>query len=132
MQPRLERELAMLRRAYPGLQFEQAGAWILIPQYPMPEGWNRNETDVAFQVPGGYPATPPYGIYVPLGILFRGGRPNNYQEPATARPPFSGDWGIFSWAPADGDWQVPSTEIVGRASLLAFVRGMAVRFQEGL
>ena len=123
----------MLRRAYPDLQFEQSGGWMLIPGYPLPEGWNRDKTDVALQVPAGYPATPPYGICVPAGILFKGGRPNNYQEPAGTQPPFPpGSWGIFSWAPADGDWQVQRSDIIGRASLLAYVRGIAVRFQEGV
>lgn len=129
--PRLQRELALLERAYPGMRFEQSGMWILIPRQPLPEGWNPAATDVAMQVPAGYPATPPYGIYVPAGITYRDARPNNYQEPAGNQPPFGGQWGVFSWAPADGHWHVPSTEIVGRASLLSYVRGCAVRFLEG-
>jgi hypothetical protein len=123
--------MALLRTAHPNARFEVVGMWVLIPLYPLPAGWNRTSTDVAFQVPPGYPATPPYGIYVPVGLLFGTSKPNNYQEPAGNQPPFGGQWGVLSWAPADGDWQVPSAEIVGRASLLSFVRGMSVRFQEG-
>lgn len=130
MQPRLTKEIEILRKVYPSLQ-QDAGGWLLVPNYPLPEGWNRLSTDVAFQVPAGYPATPPYGIYVPAGIRFRDTAPSNYQEPAGNRPPFSGTWGVFSWSPGDGEWQVPPTDLIGRASLLTYVRGFAVRFAEG-
>jgi len=97
----------------------------------LPPGWNRECTDVAFQVPVGYPATPPYGIYVPTGMRFGTATPSSYTEPAGNQPPFPGTWAIFSWAPGDGEWQVPSTEFIGRASLLSFVRSFKVRFAEG-
>jgi hypothetical protein len=131
MSPRLSKELEILRSAYPSFEFQENGWWLRVPAYPLPDGWNRDDTDIAVQVPPGYPATPPYGIYVPSGILFRAARPNNYQEPAGNQPPFAGSWGVFSWSPADGEWQVPTIEIVGRVSLLSYVRGVAVRFQEG-
>jgi hypothetical protein len=132
MQPRLKKELDLLRRAYPGFEFQASGQWLRVPRYALPTGWNRTETDIVIQVPPGYPATPPYGIYVPAGLLCGGARPNNYQEPAGNQPPFPGSWGIFSWAPADGAWQVPNPETVGRANLLAYLRGIGQRFQEGL
>ena len=87
---------------------------------------------VPIDVVAGYPATPPYGIFVPVGIRFRESIPSSYTEPAANQPPFPGPWGIFSWSPGDGEWQVPSTEVIGRASLLSFVRGFAVRFGEGV
>lgn len=130
MQRRFAKEVELLRKAYPALQHD-GGGWFLVPDYPLPDGWNRPRTDVAFQVPAGYPATPPYGIYVPAGIRFRDVPPSNYQEPAGNHPPFPGTWGVFSWSPGDGEWQVPSTEVIGRASLLSYVRGFAVRFVEG-
>jgi len=130
MPPRLAKEMELLKRAYPGLRHD-GGNWFLVPDYPLPNGWSRAKTDVAFQVPPGYPATPPYGIYVPAGLRFRDAMPSNYQEPAGNAPAFPGTWGVFSWAPGDGEWQVPSLDIIGRASLLCFVRGFAARFSEG-
>ena len=130
MTPRLAKELELLLRVYPDAKHENA-SWVLIPRYPLPTGWNRQCTDVAFQVPTGYPATPPYGIYVPTGIRFGTIKPSSYTEPAGNQPPFSGTWAIFSWAPGDGEWHVPSTEIIGRASLLSFVRSFQARFAEG-
>ena len=55
-------------------------------------------TDVAFQINEGHPVTPPYGIYVPSGIQFRGEVPNNYTDQASSSLPFGGMWGLFSWA----------------------------------
>ncbi len=130
MPPRLAKELELLLRAFPDAKHENA-SWVFIPRYPLPPGWNRECTDVAFQVPAGYPATPPYGIYVATGIRFGTAMPSSYTEPAGNQPPFPGTWAIFSWAPGDGEWQVPSTEIIGRASLLSFVRSFQVRFAEG-
>src|SRR5258708_3706874 len=100
MPPRLAKELDLLLRAYPDATHEN-GSWVFIPRYTLPPGWNRECTDVSFQVPAGN------------------------------QPPFPGTWAIFSWAPGDGEWQVPSTEIIGRASLLSFVRSFKVRFAEG-
>lgn len=131
MQPRLAREAELLMQAYPALKHD-GGSWFLIPDYPLPAGWNRTQTEVAFQVPAGYPATPPYGIFVPAGIKFGDAAPSSYTDPAANQPPFPGTWAIFSWAPGDGEWQVPFTEVIGRASLLSFVRGFAVRFAEGV
>lgn len=130
MTPRITREVALLQSAYLGLQYD-GGSWVLIPNYLLPSGWNRERTDVAFQIPTGYPATPPYGIYVPTGIRFGAASPSSYTEPAANQPPFPGTWAIFSWSPDDGEWQVPSAETIGRASLMSFVRGFQVRFAQG-
>jgi hypothetical protein len=130
MSPRVAKEVELLRKAYPALQHD-GGSWVLIPGYLLPSGWNRETTDVAFQIPAGYPATPPYGIFVPAGIRFNGTLPSSYTERAANQPPFPGTWAIFSWAPGDGEWQAPSTDVIGRASLLSYVRGFAVRFSEG-
>lgn len=130
MSPRVIKELDLLRGAYPSLQSE-VGGWVLLPDYPLPQGWNHTKTHVVFQVPSGYPATPPYGIYVPVGLRFGTAVPTNFTEPASNQPPFPGSWAIFSWAPGDNEWQIPSIDVVGRASLLAFARGFNDRFAEG-
>lgn len=124
---RLANELSMLRRRFGDVQL-QAG-WFLISNYPtLIAGWNRAETLVAFQAPIGYPVTPPYGIYVPTGIRFKDALPNNYQEPVGNRPPFEGEWGIFSWSP--DDWR-PAADPSLSSNLLNFAVGIAHRFREG-
>lgn len=130
MQERIEQELVLLRGRWPDLDYRPDGQWIRIPGYPLPSGWNRTTTDVAFQVHVSHPGTPPYGIYVPAGLSFNGQRPDNYTEPAPTQPPFGGVWGIFSWAPAEGDWRPTANPATG-SNLLNWAVGFATRFREG-
>jgi len=131
VQDRIDAELALLRQCYADLVYVAQGQWVRLPRYPLPPGWNRSDTAVAWQIPTGYPGTPPYGIYVPSGLLFNGTRPNNYAEPAGTQPPFEGAWGVFSWQPADGQW-CPTVDLRKGANLLAWVRGFGERFREGI
>jgi len=96
----------------------------------LPHGWNREVTEVAFPIPVGYPGTPPYGIYVPAGILFNSMRPKDYTEPAPSQPPFGGTWGIFSWTLGDGQWR-PAADAASGPNLVNWVLGFGVRFREG-
>jgi len=119
----------LIRWRYPEAEHRADGQWVRIPSYPLPDGWNRSSTDVAFQIPAGYPGTPPYGIYVPAGLRFKGALPNNYSEPAGNRPPLPGEWGVLSWAPAAG-W-CPTADLRQGSNLLNWVAGFACRFSEG-
>ena len=131
MSERIDNEIALLQRSYSELEYASGGQWVRIPAYPLPPGWSRAATDVAFPIPPGYPGTPPYGICVPVGLLFNGGRPNNYTEPASNTPPFGGSWGVLSWTPHDGQWR-PSADILPGSNLLDYVRSFADRFREGM
>ena len=130
MQERIEAELRLLRGRHPDLEYRPEAHWVKIPKYPLSAGWSGPETDAAFQIPVGFPGTPPYGIYVPAGITFNGARPDNYTEPAPSQPPFDGSWGIFSWAPEDGEWH-PTADPATGSNLLNWVIGFAQRFREG-
>lgn len=68
MQERVDQEIALLRSRFPELEYQQEGQWVRIPSYPLPEGWNGDSTEIAFQIPASYPAGAPYGIYVPAGL----------------------------------------------------------------
>lgn len=131
MQDRIEHELALLHRCYADLEYVTEGRWIKIPSYPLPSGWIPNITPVAFQIPIGYPGTPPYGFLVPAGIRFNEQVPQNYTEPAGNPPPFGGTWGLFSWAPQDGEWQ-PTANVEKGVNLLKWVSGFVNRFREGI
>lgn len=130
MRERIKQELTLLRRRYVKLEYRPEGQWVCIPDYPLPTDWNRAVTDVAFQILTAHPGVPPYGIYVPAGLTFNGQRPDNYVEPAPTQPPFGGTWGIFSWAPADGEWR-PTADPQTGSNLLDWVVGFATRFREG-
>jgi hypothetical protein len=128
LEERIQKELELLQTRY-NVDFNEDGRWARIKSYPLLPGWNRSTTDVAFQILVGYPGTPPYGIYVPVGIAFNGQPPNNYQEPAPTQPPFGGTWGIFSWQP-DGQWRA-TADIISGSNLMNWVMGFAGRFGEG-
>lgn len=129
MEERIAKELDLLRRRYLDVEYKEGGQWFRIPSYPLPEGWNRPSTDVAFQISPVYPGTHPYGIYVPAGLLFNQVRPDNYTEPAQNKPPFPGTWGMFSWQ-VDGPWRA-TTDLVTGSNISNWVAGFADRFREG-
>ena len=110
-------------------EVKQDGMWYLIPQYPLPEGWNQKFVDVAFRIQPGYPSTPPYGFYVPTGTRFKDTLPNNYQEAISDPPPFAGTWAMFSWAPEE--WR-PSDNLGAGFNLLNYALSFANRFKEGV
>lgn len=130
MRERIEQELALLRGRWPDTEYRPEGHWFRIPGYPLPVGWSRPMTDVAFQPQVSYPGTPPYGFYVPAGLRFNGGALLNYAEPAPTQPPFGGIWGILSWQPEDGEWR-PTAEPAAGSNLLNWAVGFATRFREG-
>ena len=130
MEERIESELALIQQRFPDVEYREDGCWFRVPSYPLTEGWNRAETDVVFQVAQGYPGQPPYGFYVPSGILFQGNLPNNYTEPVSSQPPFGGTWGHFSWAPVEGQWR-PTADILQGSNLLNWIAGFADRFKDG-
>lgn len=127
---RLELEALLLRGRF-GANLVREGAWFLVSTYPVAgNGWNRDKTQVSFRAQVGYPGTPPYGIFVPAGMRFNGAMPKNYQEPVAERPPFPGEWGLFSWAPDDGQWRPGATPREG-SNLLNFALSFANRFHQG-
>ncbi len=131
MNDRIEKELALLKAFYPKVKYHSDGHWVLIEDYPIPSGspWNHEKTNVCFQIPVAYPGAPPYGFYVPSGMLYHGETPLNYREPANNKPPFSGTWGVFSWAQGSG-WHPTDNPDTG-SNLLGFVRTFRNRFLEG-
>ena len=128
MAERIQAELTLIRQVFPDVVYQEEGCWVCLPSYPLPEGWDRAATDLAFQISDGYPAAPPYGFYVPSGIQFEGAAPNNYTDPASNQPPFGETWGFFSWTPIV--WK-PTADTPRGSNLLQWSRGFADRFQEG-
>lgn len=48
MTQRLLEELALIRDCFPDVRFSEADRWFLVSAVPLPSGWSRNSTDVAF------------------------------------------------------------------------------------
>ena len=129
MQERIDAELELVRERFPNVEYQPEGRWVRVTLYPVPKGWNRETTDITFQICDGYPGAQPYGFYVPSGMLFQGATPDSYTDAAPNQPPFEGTWAFFSWAPAQG-W-FPAADVRQGANLLDWIRGFRSRFEEG-
>jgi len=134
MRPRIEQELALLRRHFLDVQHaETAGDdWFRLPCYPLCPGWRIAETpvthtEVAFHAAAGHPGTAPYGFLTPVGLNFNGAAPGNTGGPPKA-PPFPGSWLHFSWSV--DDWAA-TADVTKGSNLLSWARGIAHRFREG-
>jgi len=128
--PRLERELAGLRKTFDGLVYVNPGQWVLLPAYSFPERWSERVAPATFQVPVAYPGTPPYGFYI-LGSSRYDAKAPTWQYPAANKPPFEGDWAFFSWS-IDGAWVAPTMDAITGCNLRSFVDSFFHRLSEGV
>jgi hypothetical protein len=129
MDERIEQELALLRRYYEQVEYVPEGRWVRIWPVMTGSGWSEDPVAAAFQIPSGFPGAPPYGFYVPAGLLHHGKQPQNYQPEAPSQLPFEGRWAMFSWA-QDGSWRATS-DLVSGSNLFNWSRSFRDRFAEG-
>lgn len=127
MTPRPDAELALLRQRWPDLRHDPDGQWVLLPGYPLPEGWSHTVVNVAFQIPVGPPGSPPYAFYADAPLTFLGSVPNNFVSAGTVVP-FPGKWGQFSWSPDAWPWAEDPAQ---GANMCDFAKSFAARFAEG-
>ena len=83
----LDRELAELRSRFLGASILGAGGQniCVVPDYPVPPGWNRQATTVRFVIPAGYPHANPDCFFVDGDMrLANGALPQNAQMQALA------------------------------------------------
>lgn len=126
MDERVEKEVKLLREKYPCLQHGQGYAWIMIPGYGLPDGYNRKTTRLVWLIPSAYPHASPDNFYVDSGLKFDNGNPlTSYSE--GAQVPIEGSWGCFSWHPEI--WQ-PSADIQKGDNFLTFIRSVGLRLRE--
>lgn len=128
MRERIEQELAHLRRYYRELTYEKNGRWVLLRDFPTPDGtWDHDRVSVAFQIPPGYPGQKPYGFYVHPRIRLRnGGLVKNVTD--SSEPPFPGEWMKFSWDVPD--WR-PTADLQSGSNLLNYVLTFRARLEQG-
>lgn len=126
VEERIDVDLTLLKGRFPSVEYRDR--WVLIPSYPLPPDWSAKQTDIAFHVRDGFPGIGPYGLYAPVGLRYKGERPDRYTEPAGTQPPFGGTWGIFSWE--SDDWRATADPRTGH-NLLNWALGATQRFREG-
>lgn len=129
---RMDQELALLKHYFVDIQHrvENGVHWYLIPDHPLPDGWSRKSTPIAFHAQVGHPGAQPYGIFVPRGLTYNDVPLQNYTEVAPSQPPFEGEWSIFSWSPEDGEWKV-TADIQTGSNLLNWALSFKQRFAGG-
>jgi hypothetical protein len=128
MDDRIQRELALLRRHYPKLQYWEEGRWVLLPEYRLPDGvWKQSEASVVVQFPPGFPGNAPYAFHAnPPPELKGGGVIKN--ATASNEPPFQGRWLKFSWSIPE--WRA-TADLSSGFNMLNFVLTIEQRLREG-
>ena len=126
MKDRVIKEIELLRKKYTSLQHGENYDWVMMPDFSLPDGWDRKQTRLLFLIPATYSHTAPDNFYVDAGLrLKNGSMPQNYSEGAGV--PVGGNWGCFSWHAQE--WQ-PSDEINEGDNLVSFVRSINIRLRE--
>lgn len=127
MRDRLDQEIALVRKQYPGVRHDQNYDWVVVEEVPLPADYNRDTTDVLIVIPSGYPETPPDNFWVPSGLrLENDGQPDAFNP--NHRTHEGEEWDRFSWHEDDG-W-TPSEDIEDGSNLLTFMSTAEERLKE--
>ena len=119
-------ESDLLRNRYGLVEFGENGDWVVLKEFPLPDGWNTESTEILVLIPPGYPATPPDNFFVPNGLRTSiGGMPQNFSENQSI---LGESWAQFSFH--SQEWN-PSNDITKGDSLLTFMLAVERRLKEG-
>ena len=90
----VDAHLQALAIAYP-LSVSEDCRWVVAHNFKLPPGYNALYTDVLFQIPSGYPCSPPgVGqslVYLPQGLRYQGRVLRDLHEEVTP------SWGKWAW-----------------------------------
>lgn len=127
MRDRLDQEIALVQKQYPGVRHGQNYDWVVVEDVPLPDDYNRDTTDVLIVIPSGYPETPPDNFWVPPGLrLENGGQPDAFNP--NHRTHEGEEWDRFSWHEDDG-W-APSEDVEEGSNLMTFMSTVEERLKE--
>jgi ubiquitin-protein ligase len=94
---RLINDIKQLSYIYP-LAVDEENNGVIIKNFNLPKGYNRNTTSVLLEIPNNYPITPPgvgkARIYLPMGLRFNGKTPCDYHEYSG---PDNWAWWCYEW-----------------------------------
>ena len=122
---RRQREIDLLRERYGEIEQGQDRDWLLFKHFRLPEGWNREETELLVLIPPGYPTTPPDNFYVRSGLRLEDETmPASYTDVQTV---LGESWGQFSFH--SKEWN-PSMDLDDGDSLLTFLLAAEHRLKE--
>lgn len=126
MNQRLQEEIEQVRAKYQDLKQGEDPDWVLIPNFSLPKDfYNKEETNLLFIIPVGYPGTGPDNFFVDSDLRLKsGGMPSNFNigtQSSNGTAPVEGSWGWFSWHPAQ--WS-PAATMESGDNLLTFIKGV--------
>jgi hypothetical protein len=126
LNPWVDYELAALKKRWPDLEHTADSNWVILPNYKVPEGWDKSEAKVAFQTPN-LPGEKPYAFWVEGGLLLPENKtPASYAYPDTSCP-LPGQWGKFSW---ELDPWAPGNKPGEGTGMVNFVQSFGNRLRE--
>jgi hypothetical protein len=125
MNPWIDKQLSLLRGAFPELEYLAVEHWCRIPEFGVPPGWSTEVVELCFRLTESE-AIAPYAFWVRPALTLSGGAtPTNYT--AAVETCFGDGWGQFSWSPVT--WR-PLTDADGGDNILHFVRSFTDRLRE--
>jgi Prokaryotic E2 family E len=126
---RVDREVAILLRWFDRVDYDDvARDWVLVHDYPLPEGFNKPSTPVLMLIPVDYPQVPPDGLFIDRGLNI----PGHYFQGHGGRNPFGDkDWAWLCAHLARRGWQ-PSADVTNGDNLLTLMGLYATIFAEML
>ena len=129
MYERVRQEIDKLRQGFPNLQCGSELNWVLISEYPLPNLYNKPQTRLLWNIPPGYPQTPPDDFFVDGDLRLKDGvNPPSFNagpNSSSGLAPIEGNWGWFSWHPEQGKWK-PLAEIDKGDNLVTFLRAVNI------
>jgi hypothetical protein len=118
-----EQQLERLKREFPEASFESrpdGSLIVVVPDVPLPPGWNKQLATVVFHAPVGYPAAQPDSFWADPDLrLASGAQPKNtgfQPTPSGGEPKLWFSWHIETWNP-------------NRDSLLSYLKAIQNRLQ---
>jgi hypothetical protein len=121
---RIPLEVTLLGQRYGKVEYDYTGlTWVHIPEFPLPSGWNKAETQLLIELPPTYPLVGPEGFSLDPYLRTRAGRtPAHYLEPQARQQRGRGRWVWFCLERKDGPgggWRT-AARILDGDNLLAY------------
>ncbi len=129
MYERVRQEIELLQPRFSNLQYGEQLNWVHIPEYPLPDLYNKSRTNLLWIIPPGYPQTAPDDFFVDGDLRLKNGdNPPGFNigpNSSSGQAPIPGNWGWFSWHPQQGKWK-PAAEIEKGDNLITFLRSVNI------
>lgn len=124
---RLEQELALVQKRFAKATLGSSEEYVLIPDFPVPSGWNQPSTRLLVLIPPGYPQVPPDCFYADDTLRLASGALAGNSE--TGRPQAGQAWLWFSYHLEAADWK-PTADPATGSNLQTFLLGIERRLEE--